>query len=179
MDNPRVKYLSSLWLEYDTPSETVYIIDFLISMILTNIEKMTRRLRKYTLEEVVLITNQLGIVCLDKQYINNKTTMKWRCLRCDNIWNSSFKKINIQGHYCPLCAGVIRHTITEAQQVAENKGGKCLSLVYTNNSTPLEWKCGEYIWKACYKAVNRGTWCPVCRSSYGEKAIARYLDEKR
>jgi len=40
-------------------------------------------------------------------------------------------------------------TIKEMQEIAESRGGKCLSKEYVNNYTKLKWQCDEgHTWKA-------------------------------
>jgi predicted metalloprotease len=58
----------------------------------------------------------------------------------------------------------VKLTIEECQQVAENRGGKCLSEFYINNSTKMEWICkNNHIWKATFQNIkNGGTWCTIC-----------------
>ena len=49
------------------------------------------------------------------------------------------------------------------QNLAKQKGGKCLSKEYVNVSTKLTWKCKEgHIWKALPVNVKKGHWCPAC-----------------
>lgn len=47
--------------------------------------------------------------------------------------------------------------------MAKERGGKCLSTEYINNSTKLEWQCADgHRWKAAPANIRNGTWCPVC-----------------
>ena len=47
--------------------------------------------------------------------------------------------------------------------IAKDKGGKCLSKEYKNNSTNLEWMCSEgHRWKATAANIKRGKWCRKC-----------------
>jgi len=51
-----------------------------------------------------------------------------------------------------------------AHQVADARGGECLSAVYKNSGSPLFWVCQVgHLWKARLNDVkNKGTWCPDC-----------------
>jgi hypothetical protein len=52
---------------------------------------------------------------------------------------------------------------TEYKRIAESKGGKCLSNVYLNNKTKLEWQCEKgHVWQAKSLSIKRGSWCPYC-----------------
>ena len=55
-------------------------------------------------------------------------------------------------------------TIELMQQLAKDKGGKCLSKQYINNHTPLEWMCRHgHRWKTSPANIkNNGHWCRKC-----------------
>jgi hypothetical protein len=56
-----------------------------------------------------------------------------------------------------------RLTIEEMRDVAVQRSGKCLSRVYVDSRTPLEWECGKgHRWMARATNVKSGTWCPYC-----------------
>lgn len=46
----------------------------------------------------------------------------------------------------------------------ENKGGKCLSNVYVNGDSILDWECSEgHRWAARFrKVVGENQWCKKC-----------------
>ena len=50
----------------------------------------------------------------------------------------------------------------EAQELAESKGGKCLS-EYVNAKNYMEWVCGAgHTWDAELNRIRRGRWCKQC-----------------
>ena len=55
-------------------------------------------------------------------------------------------------------------TIELMQQIARDRGGKCLSKEYINARTHLEWMCAEgHRWKATPDSVkNKSAWCEKC-----------------
>jgi len=58
---------------------------------------------------------------------------------------------------------VKKKTIEDAIELAQRRGGECLSTEYINCESCLIWKCqNSHIWKASYGNVNYGTWCPKC-----------------
>lgn len=140
---------------------------------------MSRR-KKYTIQEVKNIIRKKGGECLETVYKNNKTNMKFKCDNCSNIWTTNFKAINVQNNWCPYCSGRHNNNLQFAQLLAISRGGKCLSIVYKNNKTPMRWKCGtcNRFWSARLDRVKSGTWCPHCRKSWGERAVSKYLDNK-
>jgi thiol-disulfide isomerase/thioredoxin len=53
--------------------------------------------------------------------------------------------------------------IEDIQEMAEKRGGKCLSKRYIDNKTKLKWQCGKgHIWKAIPNSIRQGHWCPRC-----------------
>lgn len=54
-------------------------------------------------------------------------------------------------------------TIKDIREVAIQKGGRCLSEVYTNCGIKLEWECKlGHRWFASSDSVIRISWCPYC-----------------
>lgn len=53
------------------------------------------------------------------------------------------------------------------QQIARERGGKCLSDSYVNSMTKLLWECSEgHLWEARPGDVKNGkTWCPECHKN--------------
>lgn len=99
--------------------------------------------------------------CLSKEYVNNKTKLKWQCNK-GHIWEATPDCIK-RGHWCHTCGGSTKSSIEEMRRLAKKKNGKCLSKVYVNNRTKLKWQCQKkHIWKTTPKDVKRGHWCPIC-----------------
>ena len=55
-------------------------------------------------------------------------------------------------------------TIAEMEETAEKRGGVCLSKIYVNAKTKLEWKCElGHVWEATPDSIrNKNSWCPIC-----------------
>ncbi len=55
-------------------------------------------------------------------------------------------------------------TLLDCQNIAEERGGKCLSEEYNNNSDKMRWCCKEgHIWETSFGNIkNRKTWCRQC-----------------
>ena len=54
--------------------------------------------------------------------------------------------------------------IKELNEIAQKRGGECLSDEYFNSQTKLLWKCEKgHIWTATPDSIkNSNSWCPVC-----------------
>ena len=49
------------------------------------------------------------------------------------------------------------------QNLAEEHGGKCLSIIYKGMNTKLTWQCAEgHVWEAIPSSIQQGTWCKIC-----------------
>jgi len=78
-------------------------------------------------------------------------------------------------------------TIEEMQNIAKERNGKCLSYIYTNNSTKLLWECSKaHQWSATPRLVKMGSWCPFCsiliikeklKGNSNHKIISKYTIE--
>ena len=102
-----------------------------------------------------------GGKCLSTTYVNARTKLEWECQK-GHRWFAVPNSVK-QGHWCPKCAGVEKNTIEEIQDLAAQRGGKCLSTEYKNGRTHLVWECAlGHQWKATSSNIQRGTWCPHC-----------------
>ncbi len=101
---------------------------------------------------------------LSDKYINGKTPLLWECSK-GHQWKAPPDRIKHAKTWCPYCDG--KHiNINDMQELADQRGGKCLSKVYINNHTKLEWRCNKgHQWKADLANVkDKKKWCPVCSS---------------
>ena len=111
-----------------------------------------------------------------EEYINNKTKILHRCLKCGNIW-----KIDpihtLRGNSCPACARTKKKTTEEYKKEIENSNIICLE-EYVNNSTKILHKCKKcgYEWKITPHNILRGYGCPVC-SGLKKKTTEEYKSE--
>jgi len=57
-----------------------------------------------------------------------------------------------------------KYTIEDAQKIAIERNGECLSNEYINAHKKLKWKCNKdgYIWYTSYHTISKGSWCPMC-----------------
>lgn len=128
--------------------------------------KIRGNFTRLTIEEMQNIANGRNGVCLSKKYINSKTKLRWQCSE-GHQWEAIYDSIRA-GKWCPECGRqksilARTYTIDNAQNLAKEHGGKCLSTEYINSSTKLMWECAEgHQWKANYNSVQHDTWCPEC-----------------
>ena len=49
------------------------------------------------------------------------------------------------------------------KEIAKERGGRCLSNEYVNNSSKIRWQCKEgHQWEAVPSSIKRGSWCSAC-----------------
>ena len=117
--------------------------------------------KSLTIEEMQEIAAERGGQCLSEKYINSSAELRWQCSE-HHIWTAAPDSIKL-GSWCPECSRSKRLTIVGMQEIAFEKGGKCLSDKYINSSTKLIWECGEHhIWEAAPSDIKRERWCPEC-----------------
>lgn len=117
--------------------------------------------KKLTITEMKAIAKGRGGRCLSHQYMNNNTKLLWECSE-KHKWAATPGNIKA-GKWCPKCAGRIKPTITEMEEVAKERGGKCLSNRYVDSNSKLLWECAEgHRWEAIFYNIISGKWCPKC-----------------
>lgn len=56
-----------------------------------------------------------------------------------------------------------RLSIQLMRQLAERRSGKCLSDIYVDANSKLNWQCAKgHRWRAIPSNIKRGHWCPLC-----------------
>lgn len=99
--------------------------------------------------------------CLSSEYLGTSVKLEW-CCKSGHKWSAAPASI-LAGHWCPQCAGVGRKSIDDMRRLAERRGGKCLSDIYVNLKTKLDWQCAAgHRWRSVSHNVRNGAWCPVC-----------------
>lgn len=112
------------------------------------------------------MARERGGECLSKRYRGVSNKLRWRC-REGHEWSAVAGSI-IQGTWCRTCQtrgghSLARLSIGIMQEMAAERGGVCLSAVYSGARIPLRWRCARgHVWTARPTGVRRGQWCPVC-----------------
>jgi len=101
-------------------------------------------------------------ICLSQKYIKNQIKLIWQC-EFNHIWEATPNHIK-NGTWCPFCCGNKKLTIEKMNEIAKLKGGICLSNIYIDAHSKLEWQCSlNHIWPATPDSINNAdSWCPAC-----------------
>ena len=119
--------------------------------------------KRLTIEEAKQIGESKGGKCLSTEYKRAHDKLLWECGK-GHQFEASMYSVKTMDSWCAECQNRKKLTIEKMQEIAESRGGKCLSKEYVNVNTPLMWECKEgHTWPAAPSSVkNLKTWCPTC-----------------
>jgi len=143
---------------------------------------------KWTIEEIKRICKEHDIECLEKEYVNNNTKMRFKC-KCGNEYEARWSDVTRnKQRQCPECslknkAEKQKLDFNEIKRICKEHGVECLEEEYINAKTKMRFKCkcgNEY--KTQWKGVTRfNQWqCPECsgKTSKGEKYAIEFLNKE-
>jgi hypothetical protein len=115
------------------------------------------------LSDLHAIARGHGGVCLDETYQGSNAQYRFRCAK-GHEW-SAWGNLVLRGTWCRHCANQAKRlTIEQMDDIARERGGRCLSEEYLGNNVKLTWQCERgHVWETTPNTVrNRGAWCPLC-----------------
>ncbi len=102
--------------------------------------------------------------CLSTKYTSSSIPLLWECSE-GHQWKATGRGIKHRTSWCAVCAGNAPKTLSDMQDLAKKRDGKCLSKQYVNVKTHLEWECTyKHKWMSTPGNVQQGRWCPECNS---------------
>lgn len=115
-------------------------------------------------------------------YINNSIKVCIICPEHGEFWQTP--NDHLDKHGCPECKKISIHNCRKSnfhilkQKISSNI--IILSEDYYNNKNKIKCKCKtcSHEWEVRPDLLIRGSDCPICNSSKGEKRILKYLNEK-
>ena len=131
-------------------------------------------MRKLSTDEIKSRLKQRGFLLITESVENTQQKAEFQC-KYGHRWITIIANVlNRTG--CPNCSGSV-FDFNELKQVALNKGGRCISKTYINNSTKLLWECSQgHKWEATPNMIKRGTWCPICSQLLMERICRKYFE---
>jgi hypothetical protein len=138
---------------------------------------------KYSIEFFKNLAIERGGECLSNEFIGVNKKIKIKCEK-GHIWDVVPYSL-LKNSWCPHCLNrdlnghFKKLTITEMQEIAKERGGKCLSEKYFDKETKLLWECRYgHQWMATPGNIkNSKNWCPHCVETTGERIINEYLSK--
>jgi len=117
--------------------------------------------RASRLAELQQLAHDRGGRCLSRTYVDLTTPMSWVCA-AGHRWDTAARVVRA-GSWCPTCVGRGVLGLADMKAAARERGGLCLSKVFTGVHTPMRWRCAEgHEWEAPAGRIRRGSWCPRC-----------------
>ena len=138
-------------------------------------------MKKLSIEAMQKIAQDRGGKCLSSKYINVHTHLKWKCEK-GHTWKAIPSSVKY-GRWCRICSHLKsgdsqRLSIKNMEEIANDRGGKCLSKKYVNFNTKLKWECVEgHNWLSAPYNIKRGSWCPKCKSYFSEEICRLTFEE--
>ncbi len=162
----RIKNISCIIIPYTTNNLEYFIVNELDKIGHQLSPKIDyskfKPLKAQIMDRLLVIAKQKNGKCLSKTYLGIHSKITWQCEK-GHEWSATSASILHSNTWCPRCAGVAPLSLSDMQEIAKRRGGKCLSKKYSNNRTKLKWKCAEgHEWESVPLSVRRGHWCPVC-----------------
>jgi hypothetical protein len=120
--------------------------------------------RKHSVESMHKLAKERGGVFLSDKFSSVNEKYSWQCSE-GHSWSAAPADV-FKGTWCQKCQVESRRgSIQDAYDLAESRGGKCLSEFYENSYSRLTWMCSfGHTWEARFNNVkNAGSWCPICR----------------
>lgn len=115
---------------------------------------------------------------MSQEYLGANTRLRFRC-GSGHEWETQPSNVRNGGNWCPFCARRVPHTLEMMKQIADSRGGVCLSSEYKNANAKLSWRCSEgHEWKATASAVkNNASWCPICSYDRRSTSLSLSIEE--
>lgn len=122
-----------------------------------------RMRRPHGLAELQQAANNRGGICLSSHYTGVRHEYGFRCAH-GHEWSMRGAQV-LAGSWCATCRRTERQArgLETMRAIADERGGICLSDVYTNNETKLEWECARgHRWWSRPRQITSGNWCAQC-----------------
>lgn len=114
-----------------------------------------------------------------EEYVNSQIKIKVRCKKDGYEWETVPNNL-LNGRGCPKCVGKNKTTEDFINELKEINSDIEILGEYKSALTKIKCKCkiDGHEWEAIPHDLLRGTGCPKCNASKGEKRIAKYLDSR-
>lgn len=117
-------------------------------------------------KNAIKVAKKRGGVCLSpvESITTYSSRVQWRCEK-GHEWIARVGNVVHNGRWCAECARIDRFdTLEHMQEIANSRGGKCLSKEFKGHHHKLLWECKDgHQWQAePTTVVHRNSWCPYC-----------------
>jgi hypothetical protein len=130
--------------------------------------------QRLTIEAMQQIAVARGGRCLSGAYVNVTTPLLWQCAN-GHRWDETPAYVK-SGSWCKACVASV--WLNKVQEMAKERGGRCLSDTYVNSRTPMLWECAnKHQWHASQNRTALGQWCRLCVSDKELETMRRIASE--
>lgn len=130
------------------------------------------RKRAQTRDDMVKLAATKGGTFASEDYLGAWVKHRWHCREYPAHPEFAMKPGSVtQGSWCPKCAGNAKPTLDELQDLARSHSalGRCVSDLYVDGKTPLEWECGVVghpsFWLPYVRVKHDSSWCKLCKKA--------------
>ena len=119
------------------------------------------------LRKVYKIAEDHGGKCLETEFIDRKTPMRFECAKKHNFLSTASHIVS--GAWCHSCK-TGKHDIQDMNTMVAKYDGVCISTEYVNTTTNLDWKCKKghiFSRKPQYIRAGKG-FCMKCKENGDE-----------
>ncbi len=129
------------------------------------------------LREIQEIAKSKGGECLSSEYKGCKSKLKFQCKR-EHEFEATPTNVKNNDSWCATCEEKKKLTLKEFQDIAKERGGKCLSTKYINIQTKLRFQCKKgHEFEATPNDVKHlDSWCPICLERAGERICRGFFE---
>jgi hypothetical protein len=125
---------------------------------------------RWTLADLQELARTKGGDCLSTDYLGLGAKHLWRCEK-NHQWETAPSHLK-RGSWCPYCARKLiwapgmtqaEARLQECKEIAQKRGGDCLSASYSGDNQRLLWRCANnHTWEAVPTSIKQGRWCDYC-----------------
>ncbi len=135
-------------------------------------------------EEMRLLAKKKGGRLLSEKYIDANTKLEFECAQ-GHTWFS--RPTNMyKGVWCKRCAAEVnaeklrKYDITQVQDIAATRNGRCLSKEVSSSQSILKWECAKgHQWETKLSHIIGGHWCSKCaKAGKHAKYTIEHFQEK-
>lgn len=126
-------------------------------------------IKKYTIKDAIEIAKFYEGDLVTNDFQSGSQRLEWIC-KYGHRFIRSMIDIKYHNTFCTKCsvehrAKTHRLGIEVMQQIAKDRGGKCLSNEYLSAHSMLKWQCIDgHVWEAkANSIISAKSWCPKCK----------------
>ena len=132
---------------------------------------------KYSISDLKSHASLKGGKCLSEEYTGANDLYEWKCSE-GHRWYTTWSNVKYNNTWCGECQKL---SLEIAQEMAEDRGGRCLSEIYHNNKTNMLWECLKgHRWESTLGSVrDQDAWCIICQGRKLELSHAQNIAHER